>query len=216
MSKLSKAEAARLNGQNGGRPRKDGSKPKPKTERASVSTAPETQKPTAPAPAVDNPHNLDPRELLFVECYCGVSRFNASDAYLRSGYKGTPGKVSGLAARLIARDRVAAMVADRLGERIRAVQMDGDEAIERLSRFARADIGQVLGPDDPLSKLPDEIRLCIKTVRPTQHGRVIELYDAMRATEDLAKAAGRLKETHEHTGKNGAPLRVVFEEVAAS
>lgn len=184
---MTRAEAARLNGRKGGRPRKE-----------------------KPAPPLDNPFDLNARELLFVEAYIGAAEFNATRAYELAGFHSkTRAGLRANAARLIARDTVARAVAAKVAERaqqLRAV-MDGDEALERLTRYARADIGKVLDPEDPLAKLPDEVRLTIKAVRPNRYGRVIELYDAMKAAELLAKADGKLVERHEH--------KVTLEEIVA-
>lgn len=199
--------ASRLNGKKGGRPRKDRTaQPSPPlldaAPRETYETQ-ETQKPqeTHAAPAVevvtplDNPHGLTPRELLFVEAYCGVANFNAAQAYKLAGYKVSPSSHASASARLCGKVRIAVAIATRLAvkaERLRI--MDGDEALERLSIYARADIGKVLHKDDPIAQLPDEIRLTIKAVRPNAHGRTIELYDSMKATELMAKSAGKLKE----------------------
>lgn len=194
--KISKADAARLNGKKGGRPRKSG-EPKPVAP-------PVSAPPQCAAPPVDNPFKLTPKELLFVEAYCGAARFSAAEAYKMASYDASGKGWRANASKLLSKDRVAAAIAERLEARVRLVRgsvMDGDEAIERLSLYARADIGKVLDPDDPLAQLPDEIRLCIKSVRPSRFGRTIELYDAMKATELMGKAAGRLVEKHEHTGK---------------
>lgn len=77
--------------------------------------------------------------------------------------------------------------------------MTGQEALERLSNHARADVWPaILGRNDPIAKLPLEVRICIRSVRPTKEGRVIELYDGQRATELLAKAGGALTDKVEH------------------
>lgn len=129
------------------------------------------------------------------------------EAFRRAGYcKGSAdNSLDANAAKVLKRDRVQkALIALRtvaLESKVAAVVMTGEEALERLSTFARADIGQILGPDDVLSKLPPEVRQTIKAVRPTRYGRVIELFDSLRATELMAKAAGKLTEKHEHEHK---------------
>jgi hypothetical protein len=191
---VTKSEAARLNGKKGGRPRKSRAAtaevsakadPQPSTQ----TTEPSREKSTAP---IDNPHGLTARELLFVEHYCGDAFFVASKAYELAGYK--PNRFN--AARLITKEHVSQAIADRLAARVQQVRdvMDGDEAMKRLSLYARADIGLVLGPNDPIAQLPPEVRLAVKAVRPGRFGRAVEMYDAMKATELLAKAAGKLKE----------------------
>lgn len=137
------------------------------------------------------------------------------EAFKRAGFG--PGSsaesLDSNAAKVLKRDRVqaalTALQSAKLDKLVTAVVMTGDEALERLSSYARSDIGLVLGPDDPISKLPAEVRQSIKAVRPTRYGTVIELYDAMKATELMAKAAGKLKEHVEHSG------RVTLEDIVA-
>jgi hypothetical protein len=214
---VTKSEAARLNGKKGGRPRKVRDvapvTPLPQPAEpvigavealglvADAFAAPDAAVPvTEPTPQVpvviDNPFELTPRELLFVEAYCGVANFNACEAYRAAGFEGKPASVSANAARLIASDRVSKAVASKLATRLTALRvMDGEEALRRLTLYARADIGHVLPADHPIKQLPEEARLLIKSIRPGRYGTVIELHDSMKATELLAKAAGALKET---------------------
>jgi hypothetical protein len=230
---VTKAEAARLNGKKGGRPRKvralepllngetpaetqpaaaplvlETKTPAPETQPAAAT--PETQpadtppRDTAPEvlPAPENPFNLTARELLFVEAWCGPAHFNASDAYRLAGFSGKPTSISANAARLIGKDRVAQAIQAKLAGRLHELAiMDGDEALGRISAHARADIRQLFPPDSPIAQLSDEVARSIKAITPTRYGQRIELYDALRAAELMAKSAGKLKETVklEHT-----------------
>jgi hypothetical protein len=190
---VNKSDAARLNGKKGGRPKKAGTSRESAPQETHASIPTETQEPTethAAAP-LDNPHGLTPRELLFVEAYCGVANFQPLAAYTLAGYKPDAGN----AQKLTVRYRVAQAIAGRIAVKAARLRvMDGDEALERLTLYARADIGKVLDPTDRIARLPDDIRLTIKTVRPGAHGRTIELYDSMKATELMAKSAGKLKD----------------------
>lgn len=220
-------DASRLNGKKGGRPRKNGATAT-RTRRSAPAAAKSVEsKGNPPETPIENPHKLDPKELQFVECYTGVSRFNASDAYLRAGYKGKPGKVSGLAARLIARDRVSQAVAERLGSRLRTLQMDGDEALEGISRIGRSDIRKVFderGNVRPIVDLDDDTADAIASVKvverrvpigngqfETEYVKEFKLYDKLKARETMAKAAGKLVERHEHVG----PVQIVVSDADA-
>lgn len=142
-----------------------------------------------------DPLQLSPREQLFVAAYCGVAAFNASEAYRLAGYKGNPASVSTHASRLVGSGRVAAAIAGRVQARVAELAiMDGDEALQRISRFARGDIRKLLHPDDPIAQLPDEIALCIKSIVPNAFGRRLVLHDSLAAALTMAKVAGRLKE----------------------
>jgi hypothetical protein len=154
---------------------------------------------------IDNPHGLTPKELLFVEAYCGAARFSATKAYELAGYsmRGAGSSSRANAIKVLTKPDVEKAVTEKLALRVQQLSgvMTGEEALERLSTYARSDIGLVLGENDPISKLPLEVRQTIKSVRPTRYGTVIELYDAMKATELMAKAGGKLKDHVEHSGK---------------
>lgn len=202
---MTKAEAAKLNGKKGGRPRKATAEPAISARPAVVETYDEThpdhethathQTPADVLPAFENPYGLSTRELLFVEAYCGVAGGNASEAYRIAGYKGTAESVSANAARLKGSDRVARAIAARTALRVRKLIMDGDEALERISMFARADIRKLFPEGSALRNLPDDVAVCIKSVTPSKYGTRLELIDPLRANELMAKVAGRLKET---------------------
>lgn len=146
---------------------------------------------------------LTSKETAFVAAYLGgAARGNGAKAAVLAGYAKGSAKVT--ASRLLRKPNVKLALAnfrDGLANQAAAAAhivqskvMSGEEALERLTLYARADIGRVLGENDPLSKLPDEVRATIKSVRPSRYGRTIELHDSMRATELLAKAGGKLKE----------------------
>src|SRR5688572_11902551 len=191
-----KAEAARRNEKNGGCPRKNRAIQPTSEVSAPVATAPE--KPTAePAEkrttTLENPFGLSPRELLFVEAYCGVANFNATKAYEMAGYRSSDAN----ACRLIGKDRVSQAVAAKVASRAQLLQvMDGDEALGRITEFARADIRLLFPEDHPYRRLPDAVARSIKAVTPNRYGTRIELYDALKANELMAKASGKLKEQH--------------------
>lgn len=211
---MTKSEAARANGRKGGRPRKNREQPPQSAQDAPffapvpdavpvaepITAAPEAS--ATPVPPLDNPFNLAPRELLFVEAYCGVAKFNASEAYRIAGFDSKPESVGPNAGRLIKKDQVADAIRARLALKVYQISiMDGDEALSRISTFARADIRKLFPPGSPIANLPDEVAACIKSVTPNKFGTRIELIDPLRASELMAKVAGRLKETIkvEHT-----------------
>ena len=181
-------------------------------KKSAVSTPEAQQHTETPAPAV-NPLALDllqactPHEQAFILELVAHPELPQYEAYRRSGYgpNSSDDTADANARKVLARDRVqAALNALRRNVlEIKATEavMTGEEALGRLSLYARSDIGQIVGPDHPISKLPREARLVIKAVRPTRYGDVIELYDAMRATELMAKAGGKLKDHVEHSGK---------------
>lgn len=150
---------------------------------------------------------LTDHERAFVRFFCGAAAGNGAKAAVLAGYGKGGAKVR--ASRLLDKPQIrAALKRERANQVSQVLQtdaivrhaiMDGDEAMQRLSLIGRADIGLALDPDDPIALLPDAIRLAIKSVRPTAHGRVLELYDVQRAITDIAKGAGHLTERVDHT-----------------
>lgn len=126
--------------------------------------------------------------------YVGVAAGNATEAYRIAGYAGTGSGARVNASKLLTSTNVAAAIAERREAKELALVMGGDEAMQRLSVIGRADIGNVLAPDDPINKLPAEVRATIKSVKPGRYGRTLELHDSMKAIELCAKAGGKLKE----------------------
>ena len=178
---LSKGEAARLNGQTGGRPRKA-----------------HDDSPGFLADPPDALATLPPRVALFVAHYVGDSNFVASDAYKKAGFR--PHREN--AARLLRRPAVRTAVATLLGTRIDQVApMGGEEGVRRLSLIGRFDIAEALPADDPIRRWPEALRLCVKSVKPGKFGRTVEFHDPVKAIELMVKIAGRLKDTVkvEHT-----------------
>jgi hypothetical protein len=181
---MTKAEAAKLNGKKGGRPRKH-PLPVPVVAAEPAAVDPlETQSdpkthethetretPVELLESFENPYGLTPRELLFVEAYVGVAGLNASEAYRLAGFQCAPESVGPNAGRLIKKDRVANAVKARLSARVQQLRiMDGDEALARITQFARADIRKLFPPESRSRKLPDEVAACIKSVTPNKFG----------------------------------------------
>jgi hypothetical protein len=151
---------------------------------------------------VDNPFGLSPRELLFVEAFVGPAGFRAAAAYEIAGYKTSGAASRANASRMLTRERVAAAIAAKLGERVKTMRMmDGDEALEGISNMGRVDIRRCFPENSSIAKLPDDVADAVKAVTPTKFGYRIEMYDKLRARELMAKAAGKLKDVVkvEHT-----------------
>ena len=145
---------------------------------------------------------LTSKERRFVTAYLNEAAGNGSKAAVLAGYAKGSARIT--ASRLLTKAHIQAALANVRDAMAREVAtadaivktrvMSGEEALERLSLYARADIRKILDPNDPLAKLDDATALTIKTIRPGRYGRTVELHDAMRATELLAKAGGKLKE----------------------
>lgn len=158
---------------------------------------------------VDNPFGLHPRELLFVEAYCGVAEGKAAKAYELAGYKTKGGASRANASRMLTRPRIRAAIDERVFAKIKALRiMDGDEALKGITTIGRSDIRKLFPPEHWVAQLSDEIAYSIKSITRNKHGDPngpsgwrIELYPKDHALEVMAKAGGKLKETVkiEHT-----------------
>jgi len=205
---------------------------KPKTQKAAGTSSAAPGVPVTPETSVkpvENPHKLSPKELIFVECYTGISKFNASDAYKRAGFK--PNRHN--AARLITKENVEQAIAKRLGSRLRTLQMDGDEALEGISRIARLQVRDVFdaeGNIKPVHEWDADTADALESVKVVerkvvgadeatgkpilQYTKEIKFHDKLRARELMAKAAGKLVERHGVVGAKGEllkPRRVIVE-----
>jgi len=73
-----------------------------------------------------------------------------------------------------------------------------ERVIARYAAIANADIGDYFMKDTdwsmmkPIDQLTRTQRLCIKKIKPTQHGVELELYDRLRANDKLAELLGLL------------------------
>src|SRR5262252_4378749 len=131
---------------------------------------------------------LTSRQVAFVEAFLGPAAGNAGRAALAAGYSVKGARQAGH--KLLQLPQIKAALGDKgdaLGTAAAVATqvlqsrgvLTGEEALERLSTIARADITVFLPKKHRLRKLPPEQRCLIKTVRPTAHGEVLELYDGM-------------------------------------
>lgn len=78
--------------------------------------------------------------------------------------------------------------------------MDADEALEGITRHARADIRKLFkdGKLIPVDQWPGEIADAVKAIKHTPFGPTIVMYDKLKALELMAIAGGELKQKHDH------------------
>lgn len=220
--------------------KRNGAGRKPGSRRAAAQPPAPGPLSSAPAatPTIDNPFKLNPRELLFVELYTGVCKLNASEAFKQAGYKANRHN----AARLMMKPNVQAAVSARLSARLQTLQMSGDEALEGVTRIARADIRQMFdaaGNVVPLVNLGDDIADCIAGVKVVErrveagkdadgnpkfefeYTKEFKLYDKLKARELMARVNGKLVEQHNHnhrlpTVPPGTAFQFVIQQIPGS
>ena len=94
------------------------------------------------------------------------------------------------------RPEVKAILDRERKARRQRLQMDADEALERLARIGRADIRRFFrsGCVIPLDQLPEEVTEAVKTFKVSADGAItIQLNDKLRALELLAINGGKLR-----------------------
>ncbi|MGE0451726.1 MAG: terminase small subunit [Vicinamibacterales bacterium] len=146
--------------------------------------------------------------------------YNATQAAIRAGYAAKNADVT--AARLLVKASIAAEIAAGQQQLLEQAEVSAARILQELSRIAISDIRQVFTPDGNLlqvSALPDAVAPAVASVevvtRSIGEGEVeyvhkIKFWDKLKALELLAKRLGLVKELHEHSGKNGEPIKVVF------
>jgi phage terminase small subunit len=158
------------------------------------------QKPTRRRPpgrkTQHDPDALTPLQELFVAEYLSNGG-NGTKAYLAASGEDVQASTAAVeACRLLRNPKIRQLFDTQRAERLKRLEMVGDEAIALLSISARADIGDIYdehGKFLPVHLWPDSIRLAVKAVRP-KTGEVV-LHDGLKARELMAIAAGRLKTT---------------------
>ena len=103
--------------------------------------------------------------------------------------------------RLLRKPKIAAFIQQEQKARKKRLRMEADEALEGITRHARADIGDAFGKDGRLmaiKDMPADVRDAIKSIKQTPSGPVIVMYDKLKARELMAIAGGELKQKHQH------------------
>ena len=118
----------------------------------------------------------------FVEEY--LKTFNASEAVRRSGYTGKRANAAGIY--WMAKPEVK----ERIAQAMKAMEMGPEEAVARLSQFARFNLGQYLKPDgsvDIPKLLASDDAVVIKKVMPHRAGLEVEFHDTLVALDRIGR-----------------------------
>ena len=98
--------------------------------------------------------------------------------------------------KLLRKPEIAAVIQAEQTERCKRLKMDADEALALIAIRARADIGKLFDEQGellPINQWPEDIRLCVKSIKPGPFEYTVTLHDSLRAAELMAQAAGALK-----------------------
>lgn len=179
---------------------------------------------------------LTPKQEAF--CIAYLKTGNASEAY-RQAYstkRMQPATINVKASELLANGKIAVRLKELNSKAVTDAVMTRQEALERLSRFARTDLAELvefgaheLGEDDsgqPViqstwrikdSVLQDPEKLAaIAELTAGRDGIKIKTHSPLHAIQQLAKMQGWESATkHEITGKDGAPIQTITAEMSA-
>jgi len=156
-------------------------------------------------------NELNNKQEAFVEAY--LQTWNATRAAKMAGY--AEGSASVTASRLLANDKVAS----RVRERMAAVAMETNEVLARLASHARGDIGELVDPATMTLDLKKAVNEgstnLIKKIKQTtiigddKQTEIFEfeMYDAQAALVQIGKQLGLFTTRLEHTGKDGGAIK---------
>jgi len=146
---------------------------------------------------------LTDRQARFVQVYCGEARFNATQAARLAGYSGKRQTVAVMGHKLLQTPKVRDAIRKLLDEQA----MTSEEALRRLTDWARGDISHFLRAREGEDGEPGEVYLDLTSEEARQHlhlireltisdeGEVkIKLESARQATETIAKIRGLFKD----------------------
>jgi len=167
---------------------------------------------------------LNPRQIRFAQEY--LVDLNATEAYKRAGYETKDNDVAGAnAARLLADDRVKALVDRMKIDRELRTQITADRVLAQVYRLAFADIRGLYGANGehlPIQQLPDDLAAAIQSVKVSdrrvpnsetgdEFEQVTEykLVDKKATAEILLKHLGELTEKVEVDVSEGMMQRML-------
>lgn len=172
--------------------------------------------------------NLTAKQEAF--CLAYLETGNASEAY-RMAYDAKnmkPATVNRKAKDLLDNGKIAARLEELNKSAVTAAVMTRQEALERLSRFARADLTDLvefgtheLGDVDGETVIQSTWRIkdsvlqdpaalsAIAELNASKDGIKIKTHSPLQAIQQLAKMQGwESAQKHEHSGPNGSPIAV--------
>lgn len=170
---------------------------------------------------------VSPKRARFVQEY--LKDLNATQACIRAGYSPNGARVTGYW--LLQQPVVAEAVQKAQARRAETAGITAQRVLDELARIAFSDLRQLFHPETgellAISALDKDAAAAVSGVevtreKTTQLGdqakgvRVdealvkVKLWDKPKALELLARHMGMLRDRLEHSGPDGAPLKVTF------
>jgi phage terminase small subunit len=164
-------------------------------------------------------YDLTPKQRRFVEEY--LVDLNATQAYLRAGYKAKTNNVAGVEAhKLLKNPKVKAAVAAAMEARSARTQVTADRVVQELAKlgFSKMTSFARWGPDGIIlrdsEQLSEEDAACVAGLEQTtivvgemeKTTLKFKLHDKKGALTELGRHLGIFIDKTEVTGKDGGPI----------
>lgn len=165
---------------------------------------------------------LTPKQAAFVAEY--LVDLNATQAFIRAGYKARGNAAEVNASRLLRNAQVQQAIQEALQARQQRTQIDADWVLKRLAAMADADLADLYGPDGalkPVAEWPEVWRrglvAGVETEEIREEGvsvgviRKVKLADRMKSMELIGRhvTVGAWRDSLALTGKGGGPVQTV-------
>ncbi len=154
---------------------------------------------------------LTPKQILFVDCYLGAARSNATKAALMAGYSAR--SVNSEAAQLMANTKVKAYLNRRQADLRRRLDVTQEKIVKEMATlafskptdFVRWENGALTITDS--DEIPDDLIGAVKSIEPVVSklgivGLKVRFYDKVAAGKLLAQHLGML-DFHARDGSKG-------------
>lgn len=113
----------------------------------------------------ENPDSLTDFEELF--CVEYTKDLNATDAYIRAGFKGKRTSAAAEASKLLRKPNIVAKIRTLMAERVERVKVESDDVLKELTRLGYSDIRELFddnGNIKPIKDWPDEIGRAVSSI----------------------------------------------------
>jgi hypothetical protein len=143
-----------------------------------------------------NADSVTPQQEAFIHEY-DANGGNGTQAYLASHQRCLSIGAAGVEAhRYLKQPKIYRRIQELRAARWRRLRMDGDEAMGRLARDARADIRELFDEKDevlPVHLWPESVAQSVRWVKRGRFGTAIMMNDSFAARRYIAEAIGKTK-----------------------
>lgn len=177
-----------------------------------------------------NQNGLTHKQQFFADEY--LRDLNGTEAYKRAGYKAKNDNVAAVeAAKLLRNPKVAKYIQAAMDARSEKTKISSENVLTEIAKLAFCDIRKVFDAEGrllPVHMLPDEIAASVSSVEvvtsrvpggepaDVEYTAKIKFWDKRGSLELLGKHLKLFTDKTEVTGKDGGPIDVLMQQIAAS